>query len=713
MMGHPVYFLSALGVVGFSLLMPNAGLAQQSVDAEIPALPMEQIFVFENGCKSLGELDPKDLSLKPKQYPAKWTGECRNGLAHGNGTLVSQSNGRTYSSNYTLYFGRFEQQIFPEKIGVNNDRYIVVVQNVEPNSKRAPEIFPPDPAYAALLAVTKPELIKYTLEHSVLQPFITIKDKQTNEEHGLQISFFIDDRNLVMTHKINGKDTGRRIKCSSYDAPTACSREWNAQIDAFWKKAQPLYDRALADAIAQRDAKRRQIDVLMEPMRVALGQTYSGAPFTAEELAWAQQMRDARAAKMAVFLQAETQKEQQALAAAEQKAVADKQRKAMLDAEAGQRREAFAATPKAKAAGVTLAAKSFTAPADTASVAVMLISDSENSRFDLDTGLLELPTGTDPIYVGPNDQLTIDKEVAKLKTEGVKTLYVVDLTRWQEWSAPISAKISNAQITVSTSVRDNPEYPQLVEQLKVARQELAVAKAEYDRTSATANSGGYGTSTAGVVTGIFAAVSDGSRYSDAQTKVARLEESIRRTDPKIRTTTTANVGFADSQFHSIFSGRVAVAACDLTLARCAERERVIESEITVERPLVLVEGDPDYARRSAVEKSAVAELQKTRDTSGQVGFSTAAMGKYIDGLPMFVPIANLAAWHSFAFDDFNKRFNQRNAEKVAANTMLAKQLSPVAVSLNGIKFSDPTGAIRSAAEIVATEERRKNVQGLE
>lgn len=688
-------------------------MAQQFADADIPALPMEQVFVFDSGCKMLAVVDQKDLSSKPKQYPAQWTGECRDGLVHGAGTVISRSDGQNFFTDSFFYYGRAEFGISPEKIGVNNDRYVIVLQNIDAVSKRATTPYKPEPNYQAYLAKLKPDLVKYSLDSSVKLPYLYVEDKTTKEEHRLSISFFIDDRNLYINRKLNGKGESKSIKCSEYNATSACAREWNAQIDAFWQKAQPLYDRALADAVARREAERRKIDVLMEPMRVALGQPYTGTPFTADELAWAQQMRDARSAKMAVFLQAEAQKEQQALAAAEQKAAADKQRKAVFDAEAGVRREAYAATPKAKAAGVTLAAKSFTAPADTGSVAVMLISDSENHRFDLDTGLLELPTGTAPIYVGPNDQLTIDKEVAKLKTEGVKTLYVVDLTRWQEWSAPISAKISNAQITVSTSVRDNPEYPQLVEQLKVARQELAVAKAEYDRTSATANSGGYGTSTAGVVTGIFAAVSDGTRYSDAQTKVARLEEAIARTDPKIRTTTMANVGFADSQFHSIFSGRVAVAACDLTVARCAERERVIESEITVERPLVLVQGDPDYARRSAVEKSAVAQLEKTRDTSGQVGFSTAAMGKYIDGLPMFVPIANLAAWHSFAFDDFNKRFNQRNAENIAANTMLAKQLSPVAASLNGIKFSDPTGAIRSAAEIIATEERRKNVQGLE
>ncbi len=578
--------------------------------------------------------------------------------------------------------------------------YRVSISNVDPVTKGAPATYPRDPNWSRDTSLAKDD---------ILEPFISIEDTVAGERHAMLVIGDSSEYRLAVSDELGKKDNSRYLKCSSYSSQNACSREWNAQIEGFWQKAKPLFDRALAESVAERDTKRRQIDVLMEPMRVASGKPYAGTPFTPEELTWAQQIRDARSAKLAVLVQ----KEQQALAAAEQKAAAEKQLKAALEAEAGLRREAYAATPKGKTAGVTMAAKAFVAPADNSTAAVKIIQDSENSRFALDTDLLELPTGNDPIYVGPNDQAEIDSAVAKLKAEGVKTLYVVDLTRWQDWKGPVSAKISSAEITVSTSVRDNPEYPQLVQQLKVARQEEAIAKAEYDRMSATANSGGYGTGTAGAIAGIFSAVSDGSRYSNAQTKVLRLEEALRRTEPQIRTTTKARVGFADSKFQSTFSGRVVVAACDLTVSRCAERERVIESDITVDQPLVLVQGDPDYARRTAEDKAATVEIKKQRETYSQIGFSTSAMGKYVDGLPMFVPIGHLAAWHSYAFEDFDKRFNQRNAQKTAAKKALTTELVPVAASLEGVKFGDPTGAIRQASETVATEERRKNVQGLE
>jgi hypothetical protein len=685
------------------------GQANDGTKIEIPVLPLEQVYELESGCKIIGIVEEKDLSLKPKQHPSKWTGECRDGLAHGKGTRITQYEGKTYYTAQSVYFGRLEQSVFPGNIGINNDRFTLISQNVDPATNRAPAQFPPDPNYAALLANLKPELLKYSLEHSVLKPYINIEDKVSKEEHGLMIMFSALEPNLYITHKINGKNSGRTIKCSSLDVTTACSREWNEQFDAFWKKAQPLYDRAMKDAVATRDFERRKIDVLMEPMRVALGQSYTGTPFTSEELAWAQQMRNARAVKVATA----AENDKQALAVVEQKAALEKQQRAALESEAGLRREAYAALPAAKTAGVSLAAKPFAAPLDASKAAVMIIEYSSNSRFQLDTGMLELPTGVEPIFVAPNDQAEIDAATEKLKTEGYSTLYVIDLTRWQTWKAPVSAKISNAVVTVSSSVRDNPEYPILMAQLREARQELAVAKAEYDRTNAQANSGGYGRSTAGVVSGIFAAVSDGSAYSNAQTKVLRLEEALARTDPKIRTVSKANVGFADSKFTSVFSGRVGVAACDLILSRCAERERVIESSITLDQPLVLIQGDPEYARRIAEDKTATAELKKQRDGYGQIGFSTNAMGKYVDGLPMFVPISQLAAWQKFAFEDFNKRFDQRQAALITANTALAKQLVPLAATLKGVKFDDPTGAIREAEEKVATEERRKNVQGLE
>lgn len=360
------------------------------------------------------------------------------------------------------------------------------------------------------------------------------------------------------------------------------------------------------------------------------------------------------------------------------------------------------------------ATKPFAVPTGGAGV-IVTGYDSEYSgglSIDFDMAATGAVGEAEVIQAGEVDKASLAAAIGRLKAKGASTVYIVDLAREDSYTGATAARSSEEQTLVSSTVSDNPEYARLTRDLQQARRDEAAAKVEYDQMNAKANSGGYGTGAAAAI-GMIDVVSKSNKYSDAQNRRISLENQLAGSSAQTTNNSYAILPTGQVDMQSRFVGLLPIIACDVVTAMCAEKVKPVAIENKAVMPLVVIKGSSNSKALIDQANKAFATLEGD-EKARSFGITPEAMGNFVAGTGMRLPMGSLAEYINYSGEQFLKVVKADFAADVAQNNAVALQLAPVAVKLraSGVGYNDPTGLIGQAEEAASKAERQKGLQTL-
>ncbi len=730
------YLISALAISWAICGSADPALAQSperpkiDFEALVDATPMaadEALFVTKDGCAYLSTVSDAATKKRRESY-FTWSGDCVDGFLDGQGALTdakSSSNrifamGRLsrfnlkYTGNVTAFtYGdkEFEfRNIFlrgvfanidssgkplgvhlPGPDGSSDNWYTEVeIQDVFGGKQIITEMlgrrvvkctsFNPDNSDGKFVLDTKEAIKNFEAGKRGCKKNLAAKLPDGKANNRLRIvEYSVRDANT-------GTTTTRYYPCAY--APTIeeerklpddyCTAKW----DELATRIKPRVDQLIDYAKARQD----RIDKLAADLRVELKPRY--------------------AAQIAHREQAARQKEQEDLAK-KQRAAAEA--RALID---GRQTAFLVANP-----GSAKAARPFSAPVDNGKVGVVYFGfssdDSGSDTITVDEDKLGLAPNLPAEYAMGEDVVEQKKlfseSYAKLKAAGATTIYVFYVDRRLVWEGPLAFRPRSERILISSQVQNNPEYPQAEAEFKAADRDLDAAQRAYDAEVSRSNSGGYGTGSAALA-GIGPGLAAANRLNKAQTRRRLALERLGRMKPQTKTENWATAAFGDVTYRYALHYPLVIYACDGASDLCAERERLVEHDVTVERPLLYYPGESQVELRKQQIKAADEKMFAYRDKL-QFGFSTASLGSFFEGTTQKLPATKLIDYTTYADKVEEKAFEGRNATFNQQRKAVAAAVAPLYPSLprpfqNGHILNQ---IVSEAAEA----KREEKLQGLE
>ncbi|MBK8373696.1 MAG: hypothetical protein IPN50_00110 [Sphingomonadales bacterium] len=382
------------------------------------------------------------------------------------------------------------------------------------------------------------------------------------------------------------------------------------------------------------------------------------------------------------------------------------------------RQQAFLAGPK----GAPFRAKAgavFSKPATTDQTAVLYLGfdreDGNGYEFMIEDDMFGLPAGVEPGGVWfENPELgkpQLTAEFAKLAKAGTRTVYVLYMDRMDLWEGPISFTPRTENVLMSSTTSANPDYARVQRELQQAKIDFDRAQAEYDAVASRANSGGYGSSTVGAVSGVFDSIGAGSKLENARTRYETLNRQFTGMSAQNTSETRANISLGDVTYRSELRRPLVIFACDLVTAMCSEKERTVNHSVSVQVPMAIVPGEAKFDSRKGQVKTARTQINEY-EKKLQFGFSLDQLGDFMNGTTRAVPLSLLLEYVQYADKEGTKAFEASLADVIAKNTVANGAIAQAATTLPQ-RYEDVFGMVRNAAGAKREAERKQGLQGLE
>lgn len=381
------------------------------------------------------------------------------------------------------------------------------------------------------------------------------------------------------------------------------------------------------------------------------------------------------------------------------------------------RQQAFLAGPKG-AAFRAKAGGTFIKPATTDQTAILYLGlDGEGSGYDLqvDDSSFGLPAGVEPSgiwYATPEAGKTqLAAELTKLSKSGVRTVYILYMDRMDLWEGPVSFSPRAENVLLSSTTSANPDYARVQREMQQAKYDYDRAQAAYYAVASRANNGGYGTSTADVLTGVTDTISASKKLENARTRYETLNRQFSGMSAQNTSESRVNVTLGDVNYRSELRRPLVILACDLVTAMCSEKERLVNHSVTVRVPMAIVPGEAQFETRKAQVKTAQAQLFEYQKKL-QFGFSLGQLGDFMNGTTRAVPQTLLIDYLQFANKKATEQFEIDFAQDIAKNSAVNASIAQAATTLPQ-RYDDVFGIVSAALGAKQEAERKQGLQGLE
>ena len=339
--------------------------------------------------------------------------------------------------------------------------------------------------------------------------------------------------------------------------------------------------------------------------------------------------------------------------------------------------------------------------------------ESSGNDLSLDVDRLGLSGGLAPQFVTLNEdaeaKAKLTSAFAKLKAAGASTVYIFYPYRSYSWEGPVAFRPRTENVLLQSRTVANQDYPQVQAELQQAKAEMDAAERAYNADLAQTRSKGTGNGLS-ALTSLPGSLATASRYNKAQNRFYQLRDQLGAMSAQTTNQTRATITTGDISYQLVLNAPLVIFACDTVTARCAERERPVNFDITIDRPLVVYPGEPSADARKQQLEAAQKKLRGYRSQM-EFGFPASSLGDFFQGYSQTMPVSRLVDYLFKTDESERKAFEARQAGLIAKSEATFQQIGAIAPGLTGrYLYGDIVDQARARTQ---EAERRSKQRGLE